>query len=44
MKSIYPKAVELLKALIQTPSFSGEEDKTAELIGKWLQDFNIESK
>ena len=44
MKNIYPKAVELLKALIQTPSFSGEEDKTAELIGKWLQDFNIESK
>ena len=43
MKSIYPKAIELLKALIQTPSFSGEEDKTAELISKWLHDFKIDS-
>lgn len=29
-------AVELLKALIKTPSFSGEEDKTADIIGSYL--------
>ena len=44
MKTIYPQAIELLKALIQTPSFSEEEDKTAEILSKWLQDFNIDSK
>ena len=38
---LYPKALALLKALIATQSFSGEEDKTAELITKWLQGFNI---
>lgn len=43
-KELYNKAIELLKALIQTPSFSREENKTADLISKWLKDVNIESK
>ncbi len=43
-KELYNKAIELLKALIQTPSFSGEEDKTAELISRWLKDYKIDSK
>lgn len=39
---LYQKAVALLKNLIQTPSFSGEEEETAKLIVHWLQDFKIE--
>lgn len=39
----YHKAIDLLKALIQTQSFSGEEAKTADLISKWLGSFNIKS-
>ena len=31
----------MLKALIRTPSFSGEEDQTALLISRWLEDFGI---
>ncbi len=38
------KAIDLLKALIQTPSFSGDEAMTADLIQEWLKDFAIESK
>lgn len=38
------KATDLLKALIQTPSFSGDEVKTADLIQEWLKGFEIESK
>jgi acetylornithine deacetylase len=34
-------AVELLKSLIETPSLSGEEDATADLIIKYLQEYNI---
>ena len=35
------EAVELLKNLIQTPSFSGEEDKTADLIAKTFDEKKI---
>lgn len=31
------EAVELLKKLIETPSFSGEEDKTAKLLEAWFR-------
>ena len=41
---IYNNAVELLKELIKTPSFSGEEDKTADLILKWLAALNIKAE
>jgi len=42
--ALYHKAIDLLKALIQTPSLSGEEDKTADLIIEWLNSFNIKSQ
>lgn len=42
--TITHKAIDLLKKLIQTQSFSGEEDKTANLLSSWLSDFTIESK
>jgi acetylornithine deacetylase len=35
-KARYVKAVDLLKSLLETPSFSGEEAQTASLIGDWL--------
>lgn len=35
------KAIALLKSLIETPSFSSEEDKTATLIEKWFQEHKI---
>lgn len=35
------KAIALLKSLIETPSFSSEEEQTAQLISNWLQEFNI---
>nr|WP_299341543.1 M20 family metallo-hydrolase [Allomuricauda sp.] len=38
------KAIELLKQLISIPSFSGEEDKTADAIEAWLQEFGIQTK
>lgn len=38
------KAIELLHQLIGIRSFSSEEDKTAETIEKWLDDFNIPFK
>lgn len=37
-------AVELLKKLIATPSFSREEDKTADLLDNFLQDHGIRTK
>jgi acetylornithine deacetylase len=37
------KAIKLLKALIETPSFSKEENETALLIEKWLVEFNIKT-
>ncbi|RNL82266.1 M20/M25/M40 family metallo-hydrolase [Sinomicrobium pectinilyticum] len=36
-----PSAIALLKQLINTPSFSSEEDKTAAHIENWLQSHNI---
>lgn len=36
------KATELLKHLVNTPSLSGEEDQTADLIAAFLKDNNIE--
>ncbi len=39
---LYHSAIELLKELIKTPSFSGEEEETAKLIISWLDRFNIE--
>jgi len=35
------EAIELLKKLIETPSFSKEEDKTATLLEGWFQKFDI---
>ncbi len=40
-KDLTQKAIELLKNLIETPSFSSEEDKTATLIEKWFQEYKI---
>lgn len=37
-------AIALLKSLIETPSFSSEEDKTAELIEQWFIKYNIDYK
>jgi acetylornithine deacetylase len=37
-------AISLLKQLIETPSFSSEEDQTASLIEAWMQRYNIEYK
>jgi len=39
----YTDALRLLKRLIATPSFSKEEDKTADLIENFLHEKNIES-
>lgn len=37
-------AIELLKNLIEVPSFSSEEDKTAELIENWFAEYKIPFK
>ncbi|WP_417369529.1 M20 family metallo-hydrolase [Gelidibacter japonicus] len=37
-------AIALLKNLIEIPSFSSEEDKTADLIEQWFQKYNIDYK
>lgn len=37
-------AIALLKNLIEIPSFSSEEDKTANLIEQWFQKYNIDYK
>ena len=42
-KELTKKAIELLKNLIDTPSFSSEEDKTAGLIEEWFMAFKIPS-
>jgi acetylornithine deacetylase len=41
IKSITIEAIELLKKLIKTPSFSSEEDKTALLIEAWFAENEI---
>ncbi|UJH66266.1 M20/M25/M40 family metallo-hydrolase [Allomuricauda sp. SCSIO 65647] len=38
------KALELLKELISTPSFSEEEDETATAIDTWLKKFGVDTK
>ena len=42
-KTLYPAAIDLLKELIQTPSLSGEENLTAEIIEKWFSTRNIQT-
>ncbi|AZQ44347.1 M20 family metallo-hydrolase [Nonlabens ponticola] len=44
MNLLTQEAIELLKSLIQTPSFSEEEDKTADLIADWLINHQVEVK
>jgi acetylornithine deacetylase len=41
IKKLTKEAIELLKSLISTQSFSGEEDKTALLISNWFSNHNI---
>ncbi len=38
------KAIELLKKIIGTPSFSGEEDKTGDAIAEFLQGFGVKTQ
>lgn len=40
-KELTQNAIELLKNLIETPSFSSEEDRTAALIEKWFAEYKI---
>lgn len=40
-KMLTEKAIDLLKKLISIPSFSSEEDKTADAIQAWFNKFNI---
>lgn len=44
IKSLKEEALELLKSLIRTQSFSSEEDKTALLITEWFTRYNIPFK
>ncbi len=44
IKKLTSEVIALLKSLIQTPSFSSEEDETALLIEQWFQKHNIEYK
>lgn len=41
IESLTSEAINLLKLLIETPSFSSEEDRTAQLIEAWFQKYNI---
>lgn len=41
LEQLTEKAITLLKNLIETPSFSSEEEKTAILIEDWFKEFNI---
>ena len=41
IEKLTDKAISLLKKLIETPSFSSEEDKTAVLIETWFTNYNI---
>lgn len=38
---LFTEAVQLLKALIETPSFSKEEEETANILEQWLKDRDI---
>jgi len=40
-ETLFEKALNLLKELIATPSFSSEENKTADAIEAWLQSFGV---
>src|ERR1700744_3847097 len=42
-QSLFTQAIELLQQLIAIPSFSKEEDKTADLIEKFLQDRGVDT-
>lgn len=42
-KGLFLNAVELLKQLIETQSFSKEEDQTAKLINNWLTDNGVKA-
>ncbi|PJA05925.1 MAG: acetylornithine deacetylase, partial [Flavobacteriales bacterium CG_4_10_14_0_2_um_filter_35_18] len=42
IKQLKIQAIDLLKTLIATPSFSGEEQATAQLIKKWFTKNQIE--
>lgn len=44
VENLYQKAVDLLTKLIETPSFSKEEDQTALILMNWLSQFNIPVK
>ncbi|MCM5662893.1 M20 family metallo-hydrolase [Galbibacter mesophilus] len=44
IKQLTQEAIELLKSLISTQSFSSEEDKTAALIEAWFKRYNIPFK
>lgn len=44
IENLTSEAIQLLKSLIETPSFSSEEDQTALLIEAWFQKFEIEYK
>jgi acetylornithine deacetylase len=42
INELQQNAIELLKQLIQTPSFSGEEDQTSRIIQGWLKQHGVE--
>jgi len=44
MKQLQQEAISLLKNLIETPSFSGEEQGTAQLIKQWCTNHQIDFK
>ena len=44
IQKLTQEAIALLKALIETPSFSSEEDQTAKHIEQWFQNHNIPYK
>ncbi len=44
LDQLQQEAIELLKNLIQTQSFSGEEDKTADLLENWFKQHEIPHK
>jgi acetylornithine deacetylase len=44
IESLTSQAIDLLKSLIETQSFSSEEDQTALLIEAWFQKFEVEYK
>ncbi|MFL1896588.1 M20 family metallo-hydrolase [Aquimarina sp. 2-A2] len=41
IESLTKQGIQLLQQLIETPSFSSEEDKTAALLEQWFRDHNI---